>query len=277
LVGHGYDHEVKRLDVHAPVERAITVRYLDRYVANDRTVADIGVGAGHYSEHLARRGCTVHLVDISRRLLDTAVARLAAAGLEDRIGGVHHASATDLSVLPGACCDVVLLLGPLYHLGDTDERFRAIQESARVLRPGGIVFAAAINRLTFLWDILHGEPETGAERKPFFDRYLDDGNFPPPAPGMPPAVHMATVEEFRDELDTAFEELAMVGTESFAGKLSPQFLSASPESQAAWLDLVERTGTTPAGMGATDHFLYVGRNRPAAASTVSVVGELTGR
>jgi hypothetical protein len=56
----------------------------------------------------------MHLVDVSQRLLDTAVTRLRTSGLASHIIGVHRASATDLSVLPDACCNAVLLLGPLY-------------------------------------------------------------------------------------------------------------------------------------------------------------------
>jgi SAM-dependent methyltransferase len=40
----------------------------------------------------------------------------------------------------------VLLLGPLYHLTDTAHRAKALDEAARVLRPGGLLFAAAISR-----------------------------------------------------------------------------------------------------------------------------------
>ncbi len=259
LVTHGYDYEAVRLDRHAPVEYAITVRYLDRYIPDGAAVADIGVGVGHYSEQLARRGCILHLVDVAQRLLDATVTRLREAGLADRIAGVHYASATNLGALPDACCDAVLLLGPLYHLGDAGERRQAIDEAARVLLPGGLVFAAGINRLTFLWDILHDAPDSITARKDFLDRYLRDGNFDPPIAGLPAVVHMATAAEFRSELGAAFQCVLMAGTESFAGKLGTEFLSASPESQAIWLDLVERTGTMMEGIGATDHFLYIGR------------------
>jgi SAM-dependent methyltransferase len=41
---------------------------------------------------------------------------------------------------------VVLLLGPLYHLTDREERLLALREVYRVLRSGGVMFAAAISR-----------------------------------------------------------------------------------------------------------------------------------
>jgi SAM-dependent methyltransferase len=39
-----------------------------------------------------------------------------------------------------------LLLGPLYHLTRREDRLRALREAHRVLRPGGVLFAAAISR-----------------------------------------------------------------------------------------------------------------------------------
>ena len=55
---------------------AITKRYLLRYIPKGATIADVGVGVGHYSELLARRGSNVHLVDVGPRLLAAAQERL---------------------------------------------------------------------------------------------------------------------------------------------------------------------------------------------------------
>ena len=259
LVTHGYDYEETRLEQDGVVEHAITTRYLDRYIVDGAVVADIGVGVGHYSERLARRGCTLHLVDVAQRLLDTTVTRLREAGWADRIASVHHASATAMSALPDGGCDDVLLLGPLHHLGDAGERRQALQEAARLLRPGGLIFAAGVNRLAYPWDMLHSAPNSVVGRKAFLDRYLQDGNFDPFVEGFPPTVHLGTLAKFQGELNAAFEQVVLARTESFASKLSREFLSASPASQAVWLDPVERTGTTPEGLGITDHFLYIGR------------------
>jgi len=46
----------------------------------------------------------------------------------------------------------VLLLGPLYHLDDAG-RASALEEAHRVLRPGGLLAAAAISRWAALIDI----------------------------------------------------------------------------------------------------------------------------
>jgi ubiquinone/menaquinone biosynthesis C-methylase UbiE len=255
----GYDYEAVRLDRHSPVERAITERYLRRYISDGSTVVDIGVGVGHYSELLARRGCHVHLVDVSQRLLATTTARLETQGLGGYIVTVQHASATDLAFLPDSCCDAVLLLGPLYHLGDPLERRRAIAEAARVLRVDGLVFAAGINRLALFRDDIQKKPAGAAERAGFYRGVLHDGNFPAPEEGGPSGVHLTTIEEFRAELSTAFTPLVLVGTESFASAFQESFLDLSEADAALWLDVIEQTGRTIEGLGYADHLLFIGR------------------
>jgi ubiquinone/menaquinone biosynthesis C-methylase UbiE len=42
--------------------------------------------------------------------------------------------------------DVVMLLGPLYHLRQSQDRLLALREARRVSKPSGFVFAAAISR-----------------------------------------------------------------------------------------------------------------------------------
>jgi SAM-dependent methyltransferase len=44
------------------------------------------------------------------------------------------------------------MLGPLYHLTVRDNRLTALQKAGRVLRPGGLVFAAAISRFASTFD-----------------------------------------------------------------------------------------------------------------------------
>jgi hypothetical protein len=46
----------------------------------------------------------------------------------------------------------VLLLGPLYHLTERDDRIRALSEARRVVREGGIVAAVAISRFASVID-----------------------------------------------------------------------------------------------------------------------------
>ncbi len=266
------EFEKTRLERDAPVEWAMTARYLERYVPRRATVADIGVGVGHYAELLARRGCAVHLTDISEQLLHAAQARLREAGLADHIAGVERASATNLHCFPDGALDAVLCLGPLYHLCEPAERRRAVAEAARVLRPGGIVFAAGINRLAFFRDLFSGrfsELESTREllrrdfagQKAWLDRYLREGNLDPEHAPPIGYAHLTTAPEFRALLGEHFEEIALAGVESFTAPWQQRFAALPAGEQALWLELVEKTGTTAEGLAYSDHFLFVGKKK----------------
>ena len=257
-VPNGFAFEMERLEKHNPVEFAITKRYLLRFIQEGATVADIGVGVGHYSELLASRGSNIHLVDVAPRLLAAAQERLTDAGYGQQIRSVTHASATDLSFLPDESCDAVLMLGPFYHLSLLEERWQAAAEAWRILRKGGLLFAAGINRMTMLsWIFKDGAGDILEERK-WLEPYVQTGNFSSVEPGVPPTIHLTTIAEFRANF-TVFQEQVLTGVESFAQSNEGNLLSLSPEKVQIWLDLIEETGRMPEGMGMTGHFLFIGQ------------------
>jgi len=135
--------ELRRTAAEAHAGRiCITCRYLERYIAAGAVIAEVGVGGGHYSEFLASRDCSLYLIDVSQGLLEVAAARLRAAGLGKRILDVRHGSATSLSHFPNACCDVVLLLGPLYHLCDLTGSRRAGERGCTGAKTGWLALCS---------------------------------------------------------------------------------------------------------------------------------------
>jgi len=254
-----FDDELVRLPQECPVEMAITKRWLARVVKAGDKVCEIGVGGGHYTEFLARRGCRLHLVDVSARLLDAVTEKLRKGGLADALAGCHHASGARLEGLQSESLDLVLLMGPLYHLRSLEERRRSVQESARILKKGGTLFAAGINRLAYLRDLLRMNFAPASERVAFHQQYLRDGNLDPEH--APPIgwAHLTTAAEFLSLFEERFERGAFLGVESFT-TMYQKTVSGLPAAEAElWLDLVEETGQTPEGIGQSDHFLFIGR------------------
>src|SRR5262249_25732135 len=105
---------------------------------------------GAYALPLAAEGYAVHLVDPVA--LHVEQARAASAAQPD--APLASAAVGDARELPldDASADAVLLLGPLYHLTDAEDRARALREAHRVLRPGGLLAAAAITRFASTLD-----------------------------------------------------------------------------------------------------------------------------
>jgi ubiquinone/menaquinone biosynthesis C-methylase UbiE len=113
-------------------------------------VLDVGGGAGVHALWLAAQGYEVHLIDPVQLHVEQAMQ----ASDEASEGKVASATVGDARQLEwtDASVDAVLLLGPLYHLIDRDDRLRTLSEARRVLRPGGIVCAVGISRFASLFN-----------------------------------------------------------------------------------------------------------------------------
>jgi SAM-dependent methyltransferase len=101
-------------------------------------VLDVGGGTGVYAQWLAAVGYEVHLIDAVPEHVWEALAESSA--FTAAIGDARNLDQPDDSA------DAVLLLGPLYHLLDREDRLQALREARRVLRPGGILAAAVVSR-----------------------------------------------------------------------------------------------------------------------------------
>jgi SAM-dependent methyltransferase len=141
------------------------------------SVADIGGGPGRYAVWLAEQGYTVQ----HRDLIDLHVEQLRVSGSPSIGTAVGDARDIDL---PDSSVDAVLLLGPLYHLRDREDRIQALKEARRIVRDGGPVFVAVISRWAPRLDgVLQ---ERLYERSPDFPSLLPEversGSLPPVVP-----------------------------------------------------------------------------------------------
>ena len=115
-------------------------------------ILDVGGGPGICAAWLADQGHEVLVVDPI-----PLHAEQAAAAHPDVIAEVGDAQrlVTPRDLAQGdESFDVVLLLGPLYHLIEREERLLALREARRVLRPSRLLFVAAISRFVALLDLL---------------------------------------------------------------------------------------------------------------------------
>ncbi len=103
-------------------------------------VGDIGGGAGSLSTIWAEDGHRVRCVDINAQLIELARKRAVERGLDITF---EVASATDLP-WQDQSLDVCCMPELLEHVEDWK---RCLDELARVLRPGGILFLSTSNKL----------------------------------------------------------------------------------------------------------------------------------
>ena len=246
------------------LEEARTRELIQRFVPPPPgTVVDVGGAAGAYALWLADAGYAVHLIDAVPRLVEEARRRSEAARRPLVSCRVGDARALDL---PAATADVVLLLGPLYHLTGPGDRARSLQEAARVLRPGGRLFAAAIARSASALDGLARDLLQDDRFAAIVRQDLRDGQHRNPTDRL----DYFTTAYFHRPEDLASEVLAaglildgVYGVEG-PGWILPDVAArlAHPERRAALLDLARMLETEPSVVGASAHLLAVAR-RPA--------------
>jgi ubiquinone/menaquinone biosynthesis C-methylase UbiE len=106
--------------------------------ADDARVLEVGCGVGELWRENAERipaGWRVTLTDRSPGMVEAA--RAAAPSAEARVADVQELPFADASF------DIAIANHVLYHVAD---RPRALRELARVLRPGGRLYAATVGR-----------------------------------------------------------------------------------------------------------------------------------
>ena len=125
---------------HGTVEFLTTMRYIEKYIRQGDRVLEIGAATGRYSHTLARQGYTVDAVELVEHNIEVFRKNT----LPDEKITVTQGNALDLSAFPDNQYDITLLLGPLYHLYNDEDKRQALSEAIRVTKPGGVIFAAYV-------------------------------------------------------------------------------------------------------------------------------------
>ncbi len=142
-----YDEEGRLLSRHGQVEYRTTRRYIDAYLRPGDRILEIGAGTGRYSVTLAREGYDVTAVE----LVEHNLAQLRAKLDGSETIRVLQGNALDLSAFADESFDLVLLLGPMYHLYDREEKLLALREAVRVTKKSGhLLVAYCMNEPTII-------------------------------------------------------------------------------------------------------------------------------
>jgi ubiquinone/menaquinone biosynthesis C-methylase UbiE len=255
--------EAERLErAESEIEKVRTQELLRRYLPPPPAVIlDVGGGAGVYAFWLARRGYQVHLIDGTPRHISQAEAAAQQTGgpplASIKLGDARQLEHQDSSV------DGILLLGPLYHLTERNDRALALREALRVLRPGGVLFAAAINRFASMFDALLENLVDDPEFAPIYEQDMRYGQHRNPT-GNPKYFTTAFFhhpQELSDEIANAgfrFEALlAIEGPVRIMDDFPQQW--SKPELRERLLRLTRLTEAEPTLWGVSAHMMAIGK------------------
>jgi ubiquinone/menaquinone biosynthesis C-methylase UbiE len=223
-------------------------------------VLDVGGAAGVYAFWLAERGYDVRLIDASPRLVE--VARQRNENADHRLASCEVGDARKLRASDESS-NIVLLLGPLYHLVNERDRHAALAECFRVLRPGGMLFAAGISRFASLLDGLARELLKDDGFSQIVERDLADGNHLNPTNHIDyfTTAYLHRPEDMRSEVVNAgFGQVDIYGIEG-PGWTLPDFDDRwdDPARRKILLRVARVLESEPAVVGCSAHLLAVGR------------------
>jgi ubiquinone/menaquinone biosynthesis C-methylase UbiE len=222
-------------------------------------ILDVGGGTGIHAAWLAKEGFDVHVVDLSARHVEKVRDELSSSGITAEVGDARSLDH------PADSFDTVLLLGPLYHLTEREDRLQALREARRVVRPGGLVFVAGINRFASLFDGLARGFLFDPEFREIVDRDLDSGQHRNPnnRPHWFTTAYFHDPGELRAELEeSGLEVLDLVGVEGLAGwfdQLTDQWATSKGRDAICFAARVVES--EPSLMGLSAHLLGVSRSR----------------
>ncbi len=255
-----YDEEYEeweRLAFHLP-EFEVTKRYMLQYITGKKSVLDIGGGPGRYSIFLAQQGHEVTLVDLSGKHIRQAIDKAAKAGVH--LDSSIHGDALRLHeyLYKKEQFDVVLLMGPLYHLLEEKDRMQAMEEALRALKPGGILMAAFISDFAAIHDYASGLYDFG-DMKPLL-AFLEDGRNREDKDFT--ASYFCSDQEARELMGRfGLQELVFAGVENVLCGKEKRFHELPDALQNKWLELAWRLSREPRLFGMSEHFLYIGKKQ----------------
>jgi SAM-dependent methyltransferase len=178
------------------------------------------------------------------------------AGIDARLGEAECLDEASETV------DVVLLMGPLYHLVREDDRSRALREAHRVLRPGGVLVATAISRFAALLDqLVRLDRFHQADEMVRIEEIIRSGVLPARDGGVFTTAYLHLPRELRQEVtDAGFVDPRVVAIEG------PGYLVNNFEQR--WADEVRRDALLRAArlveddpeiVGLGSHLMAIGR------------------
>lgn len=230
----------------ARVEFLTTMKYIHKYAPPGCKILDIGAGAGEYSLSLAEKGYQVTAVELTDRNIEAFKKKI----MPDWPIGLLQGNALDLSVFQDESFDVVLLMGPLYHLEDPANQQQAIKEAKRVCKKDGVIFFTFIcGDMVILTELMY-QPDFFSENTYHHDTFKVE-NFP---------FVFVTVEEAREILKKGeIHTLHEVAVDGVSELMEDKINNLSEEDYHQYLRYHEYCCEKPEMLGRSNHLLFIGK------------------
>lgn len=260
------------------IEFLITARMLERTIRSGEKILDIGGGPGQYSLWLAGKGCQVTLFDLSSGNIGYAQRKAEERGLPLK---TICGNAMDKGLYPEEKFDHVLVMGPMYHVFQEEDRRKVIENALSVLKPGGKIYVAFINLLAGALYYLDEGPEGLAEEMKLGNEYgeclLENRSWKGAAFTDARFDALPEICYFMDSF--GLRQVTMFGQEGFLASNLTKIEVLEEPHRSLWIDFAARTCERPEYLAMSSHIMYVGERKNSAGimGAAGVDGAAAGR
>jgi ubiquinone/menaquinone biosynthesis C-methylase UbiE len=250
-----YDEENRLVQANAQKLEYLTTNYvLEEVIPANSKILELGAGTGRYSFYYASKGHQVTATDVVPKHVEKMKNKLHQNPKIEHMK-IELKDATDLTGFKDESFDVVLSLGPLYHLRNEADRIDSITESLRVLKPGGILAVAYINKFF----ILTALAKNNDLNKDYIDMILKNGfvesedekDFLSNAYFSSPKE----IEEILNQFNV--NKVEHVGTDGIGYLMRDMVNNMNEQEYENWIKYHLSTCKEPSILGYSNHGLYI--------------------
>lgn len=238
------------------IEFLTTVRILDELIDDKKKILDCAAGTGIYAFHFADKGHDVTATDITPRHVDIMNDILKSKSCKMQTAVLD---ATDMGVFPDEGFDVVLNMGPFYHLTDEKARKKCLNECRRVLKKGGLLITAYIPRY-YIFQYLAMQDESFLDQR-LAQQLINTGTL---HHDDEKCFWTDTYFSSADEMEQLYKHYGFEVTDHFAQDgLTPQFHEKADnwneEQFKIWCDYHYSVCREKSLLGACNHVVIIGK------------------
>ena len=260
----GFD-EWGRLD-REPIEFRVNWFFMKKYLEGSGSILDNGAGPGKYSLKLAQEGYRVTMSDMTPSLVEMARVKARESGLNAQFEGFYEMDARNLSELGDGQFDASLMLGPLYHLQQEEDRIKAVKELYRVTKKNGIVFVAFMPRIKhILQSLMYPENWLPHNTVDAIQRFSETGCFDHADKGRFTSAFFFRVGDIEPFMQSnGFEKVALLSS-NIGSMITKQqwnyWVGKGEKEMESVVELMIENADDPSLLGISSHLLYIGKKK----------------
>lgn len=235
----------------------LTTKYiLNEIIHQHSKILEVGCGTGAYSLHFAEQQHKVVAVDITPKHIEILREKSKQQGLSIE---AYVGDATDLSRFDSDKFDIVLCLGPMYHLTNKEDQNRCISESLRVLKSGGYLAVAYINKYSIIPMLATRDAKW--IRNSVIDKVLNEGTI---FEGDDDCFWTDAYFTYPDEIESLLGQYDIttvehVGTDGITHTIHEYVDKLNESEFESWTDYHIQTCRERSILGMSSHGLYICR------------------